>query len=227
MPARTAPAATAVLIGINVALFLWAGWWDGAAAGVLEPPATRPASLLAAIIVHGSPVRLTADLLCLWLFGENLEDRTGHLRFAAFYGVCASAAIAGSLAFPAASLLSGTGVSGAAAGVIAAHLALFPQSRILLLIPLPPAWMAEVPAAAIAAAWLAVHLAFGVLPVLDGTQASTWNTGVPGLVIAMIAGAAFIRAFARRERMRPEWWHDGARATARDRDKGSGIRDRG
>ena len=228
IPSRTVPAAALTLIGVSAAAFLWVRWSDGAIPSE-DPFAARaaaPAALLVALYTHGDWPRLALDLLCLWLFGENVEDRTGHARFAALYLLCGFAAALAPMAIPAESLVRGLAVSGAVGGIIGAHLSLFPQSRIFLLVPAPPWWSAEVPALAVAAFWTTVHLALGVLPAMAVPGASPWNSGVPGVVAAMALGALAVRACTRRERMRPEWWHDGRYGNGTE-ETGYGMRDAG
>ena len=207
MPSRTFPAITVLLMALHAAAFLYARW-SGALLprGLGDEAGGLPA--LAEAIVYDSALRLAADMAALWLFGENVEDRTGRLRFAAFYLLCGLAAVIGSLAADPASMIRAFGASGAVAGVIGAHLALFPQSRALLLVPVPPAWTTEVPALALVAFWAALHLALGVLPAMITHDTPFWDTGASGIIVAMAGGAIAVRAFTRRERMRPEWWHD-------------------
>jgi len=210
MPARTAPAAALMLIGLHAAAWLWMRWAVGApvTAAPVAVDADVP-SLFAAMFVHGDWPRLAADLLCLWLFGENVEDRTGHGRFIGLYLLCGLAAVSGPVAASSESMIRAIGATGAVAGVIGAHLALFPRSRIVLLIPVPSAWTAEIPALVMAAFWATLHFALGVLPALAAGDASVWSTGAPGIIAAMALGAIIIRVLTQRERMRPEWWHDG------------------
>jgi len=209
MPSRTAPAAALMLIGLHAAAWLCMRWAVGAPA--TAAPVTVDAdipSLFAAMFVHGDWPRLAVDLLCLWLFGESVEDRTGHGRFTVLYLLCGLAAVSGPAVTSSDSMVRAIGATGAVAGVIGAHLALFPRSRIVLLIPVPPAWTAEIPAWVMAAFWATLHFALGVLPALAAGDASFWSTGAPGVIAAMALGAIIIRVFTQRERMRPEWWHD-------------------
>jgi membrane associated rhomboid family serine protease len=193
MPSRTFPAVTVALIAAHTAAFLFAG------AGTDTPRWSWSETL-----VHDDGVRLGADAVCLWLFGDNVEDRMGRSRFAVFYLLCGLAAAASALATG--SAVEGIAASGAVGGAIGAHLALFPQSRVFLLAPAPPTWTIEAPALVLAAFWTALHLALGALPADPVTAVRT--AAISGLAAGMVAGAISIRAFTRRERMRPEWWHD-------------------
>ena len=105
-------------------------------------------SVLTAMFLHGGWLHLLGNMLFLWIFGNNIEDRMGHVRFALFYLVCGYAA---SYGFALANSGSGEpliGASGAVAGVLGAYLVLYPRARVWVLVPflvfLPlrlPAWI--------------------------------------------------------------------------------------
>ncbi|MET9390724.1 rhomboid family intramembrane serine protease [Streptomyces sp. NPDC006624] len=105
-------------------------------------------SVLTAMFLHGGWLHLLGNMLFLWIFGNNVEDRMGHVRFLLFYLVCGYAA---SYAFALLDAGSGApliGASGAIAGVLGAYLVLYPKARVWVLVPflifLPlrlPAWI--------------------------------------------------------------------------------------
>jgi membrane associated rhomboid family serine protease len=105
-------------------------------------------SALTAMFLHGGWLHLLGNMLFLWIFGNNIEDRMGHIRFLLFYAVCGYAA---SYVFALANATSGDpliGASGAIAGVLGAYLVLYPRARVWVLVPflifLPlrlPAWI--------------------------------------------------------------------------------------
>jgi membrane associated rhomboid family serine protease len=105
---------------------------------VLAPPTydKSPAlSVLTAMFLHGSWLHLLGNMLFLWIFGNNVEDRMGHVRFLLFYLVCGYAAGYG---FALANSGSGDpliGASGAIAGVLGAYLVLYPRARVWVLVP--------------------------------------------------------------------------------------------
>ncbi|MFR9797614.1 rhomboid family intramembrane serine protease [Streptomyces sp. MS06] len=107
-----------------------------------------PLSVLTAMFLHGSWLHLLGNMLFLLIFGNNVEDRMGHVRFAVFYGVCGYAAGYGFALFNAGSSEPLIGASGAIAGVLGAYLVLYPRARVWVLVPflvfLPlrlPAWL--------------------------------------------------------------------------------------
>jgi membrane associated rhomboid family serine protease len=92
-------------------------------------------SVLTAMFLHGSWLHLLGNMLFLWIFGNNIEDRMGHIRFALFYVVCGYAA---AYVFALANSDSGDpliGASGAIAGVLGAYLVLYPKARVWVLVP--------------------------------------------------------------------------------------------
>jgi membrane associated rhomboid family serine protease len=118
---------------------------------VLGPPAYHkvPAlSVLYSMFLHGGWLHLLSNMLFLWVFGNNIEDRLGRLRFTLFYLVCGYLAAYGfALANPD-STQPLIGASGAIAGVLGAYLMLYPRARVWSLVPfllfLPlrlPAWL--------------------------------------------------------------------------------------
>ncbi len=103
-------------------------------AGSRGLPAT--ATLFTSMFLHGGWVHVIGNMLYLWIFGNNVEDALGHMRFAMFYVACGlAAAIAQGYADPS-STLPMIGASGAIAGVLGAYLLLYPRAKVLVLIPL-------------------------------------------------------------------------------------------
>ena len=180
IPTRTAPTVTLALAAAMGAACLWPSvreWW----------------------------LPWTAHAVVLWLTGRTLEDRLGHARFGAFAAACAAAAFTAPLAAGRQGDLFWT-VCGIAAGLIAGYLVMFPQSRILTIVPVVIGIeVADVPA------WVV----FGLWAVLQGAgawAALTWTAAADpmGMVIAAAAGAAAGAAgsvtLRRPERMRVDWW---------------------
>ncbi len=179
IPARTRPLATLTLIALNVLIFLLP-------AGVVSLNAVT------GMFVHGSGWHLGGNLLYLWLFGENVEDRLGRGRYAAFYlaaGLVASLA-AGTVDPRAATPM--VGASGAVAGVLGGYLVLYPQSRVLTLLPLP-LMLFEVPAFFFLGVWFVAVFLSGL-------------AHVAGVCAGFLVGAALVRPLQRPERARVEWW---------------------
>ena len=86
------------------------------------------------MFLHGGWLHFLGNMLYLWIFGDNVEDRLGHFAFLVFYLVCGAAAGLAHIFMNPASLLPTLGASGAIAGVMGAYFVLYPQSRILTLV---------------------------------------------------------------------------------------------
>jgi membrane associated rhomboid family serine protease len=88
------------------------------------------------MFLHGGWLHLILNMWTLWLFGGAVEDRFGHVRYVLFYLLCGLAAGLTHFWTNTASTVPVVGASGAIAGVLAAYMALFPRSRIILLVPI-------------------------------------------------------------------------------------------
>ncbi|MDZ7752361.1 MAG: rhomboid family intramembrane serine protease [Gammaproteobacteria bacterium] len=147
------------------------------------------ATLLTTLFLHGDLPHLLGNMLFLWVFGDNVEEAMGHLRFLAFYLLCGVlAALAHGLADPY-SIKPLIGASGAVAGVMGAYVMLHPRVRILILVvgrlPL------YLPAYLILGAWLLFQL---VMPMAAGDgHAVAWWAHVAGFM----AGAVLVITFRR------------------------------
>ena len=84
---------------------------------------------------HGGWLHLLGNMLYLWIFGDNVEDRLGHFRYLLFYVIAGAAAGITQVALNPASPLPTIGASGAIAGVLGAYLVTFPRSRVLTFFP--------------------------------------------------------------------------------------------
>ena len=133
--------------------------WDG---DPLAPARFLP--LFTSMFWHGGWLHLLGNMLYLWIFGDNVEDKLGHARYLLFYllgGLCAALL---EIAVAPESLLPTIGASGAIAAVLGAYLISFPRSRVLTFIPIffiP--WFVEIPAVLYLAVWFALQLLSGVV----------------------------------------------------------------
>jgi membrane associated rhomboid family serine protease len=93
-----------------------------------------PLSLVYSLFMHGSWLHLLGNMLFLWIFGNNIEDRLGRIKFVFFYLLCGIAASLTHVLFNLDSLVPVIGASGAVSGVMGAYLALFPTARVRTLV---------------------------------------------------------------------------------------------
>lgn len=91
-------------------------------------------TLFSSMFLHGGIVHLAGNMLYLWIFGDNVEEAMGHVKFLLFYLLCGIIASFSQLLLNSASSIPQLGASGAIAGVLAAYFMLFPYSRILTLV---------------------------------------------------------------------------------------------
>jgi membrane associated rhomboid family serine protease len=105
-------------------------------ARLLEQTANAWPTIFSSMFLHGNLFHLGSNMLFLWIFGNNIEDALGRMRFALFYALCGlTAGLAQTLSAPA-STIPMVGASGAVAGIMGAYLVLYPKARIITLIPL-------------------------------------------------------------------------------------------
>jgi membrane associated rhomboid family serine protease len=90
-------------------------------------------TLLFSMFMHASWLHIGGNMLYLWIFGDNIEDRIGHAKFLIFYLICGFAASAADIIFKTNSVIPSLGASGAIAGVLGAYLILFPKRQIRVL----------------------------------------------------------------------------------------------
>lgn len=103
---------------------------DIAPAGAVPPPLT----LFTAMFVHGGVLHLVGNMLYLWIFGDNIEDRIGHVKFVFFYLSVGLAASMTHILVDPDSTVPMIGASGAIAGVLGAYFLLFPRAQVLTLV---------------------------------------------------------------------------------------------
>ena len=118
--------------GQSVALDLYAG------------PKPIYLTLLTSMFMHASWMHIIGNMVYLWIFGDNIEDRLGHAKFLVFYLICGFAASLAHILFGPDSMIPSLGASGAIAGVLGSYLMLFPRKNVRVLgarsIVNMPAW---------------------------------------------------------------------------------------
>ena len=102
----------------------------------LTDPRRQVFHIFSSMFLHGSWMHLLGNLWFLWVFGNNIEDSMGHVRFVVFYLVCGVAAALLQVAFNSASVIPMVGASGASSGVMGGSLVLYPRVRVFTLVPI-------------------------------------------------------------------------------------------
>ncbi|HYN07582.1 MAG TPA: rhomboid family intramembrane serine protease [Vicinamibacterales bacterium] len=211
IPSRTTPWVTLSLLAANALVFTAALALDAHArlnlyfTFGLVPGELAWTSLVTSLFLHNGWLHLGSNLLALWIFGENVEDRMGHARFLAFYVLCGIAgALLGSWTSPDL-VVPIVGPGAAIAGVIGAYFAMFPHSRLLVLLPLVVVIdVIEIPAVVFAAFWAVMQLVgdVGRIVVSPGDSAFVMWTHAGGFVTGLVA----VWIFRQPERLKVDWW---------------------
>ncbi|BDQ35220.1 rhomboid family intramembrane serine protease [Pseudodesulfovibrio portus] len=178
------------LLGVVPARFFQPDWavWAGY-------PDTWGWPFLTYMFLHGGWLHVIMNMWMLWIFGDNIEDVTGHGKFVLFYVLCGLAAVALHMSFEQTSPTPIVGASGAVAGVMGAYTVLYPQGRVLTLVPIVIyPLILRIPAALFLGVWFVMQLLSG----LYSTSANTahgvaWWAHVGGF----IAGIVLINYFRR------------------------------
>ncbi len=211
IPSRTTPIVTISLIVANVLVFLYELTLGRAVNDFtlyfgLVPAAFSWVAVFTSMFLHGGLFHVAGNMLYLWIFGDNVEDRMGHGRFLVFYLLCGTAAALAQTITAPDSVVPMVGASGAIAGVMGAYFVLYPKSRIVTLLPLFFFFqIIEVPAIFFLGIWFVMQFLSGVGSI--GT-AATGGVAVWAHVAGFLAGLSGVIVFRRPERQRVEWWHD-------------------
>jgi membrane associated rhomboid family serine protease len=216
IPSRTFPALVIAIIVLNAFAFLFEQTLSDRELALfvrvygMVPASFTWSSVFTSMFLHGGWMHILGNMLFLWIFGDNVEDRLGHGRFVVFYLLCGMVAALAHVMSEPGSLIPTIGASGAVAGVMGAYFVLYPHSRILTLLPLFIFWQViEVPAVLFLGLWFALQLFSGVGTMLMATQgAPAGGIAFWAHVAGFVAGVVLVFAFRRPERARVEWWGD-------------------
>ena len=190
---RITPVVTYVLIALNVVFFLvemsggeaFIQRWAFVPRRFLADPAGDFATLFTAMFMHAGWLHLLGNMLYLWIFGDNVEDRFGHAKFVIFYLICGVAATFAQLAFSADSAVPNLGASGAVAGVLGAYLLLYPKGQVRVMMG---RGVVPAPALVVIGLWFALQLFSGI-----GSVASNVDDGGGVAYMAHVGG--FVMGF--------------------------------
>jgi membrane associated rhomboid family serine protease len=174
---RTVPVVTYALLALNILFFFielsggeaFIEKWAFVPSRFLANPVGDSLTLFTAMFMHAGWLHLGGNMLYLWIFGDNVEDRFGHIKFTIFYLVCGLAATFAQLAFSTGSNVPNLGASGAIAGVLGAYILLFPQGKVKVL---QGQRVIQVSALIVIGLWIVLQLFSGI-----GSITSTADTG--------------------------------------------------
>ena len=202
-PQVDTPIATYVLIGLNVlAWFFLQGFGDeqalrssvqqfGLKPGELfsnEHYTGQWSELISSMFMHGSWMHIIGNMWFLWIFGDNIEDSMGSVRFVVFYLLSGLAAAAAQIVSDTSSMIPMVGASGAIGGVMGAYIVLYPKVKVHMLVFI---MIIRVPAIAMLGYWMGVQLIGGV----SSIGASGGGTAFWAHVGGFAAGAILVWFF--------------------------------
>jgi membrane associated rhomboid family serine protease len=235
VPSRTVPFVNCALIAINgLAFFLELGMGRGLER-FIKQNAVVPArftgddlslqipeilattldpalggTVLLSMFLHGGWAHFLGNMLYLWIFGDNVEDRMGHTRYLVFYMLCGWAASFAHIAASPDSTLPSIGASGAIAGVLGAYVTLYPRARVVTLIPLGFYMeMLQVPAMFFLGFWFLQQFLYGMLSVTNTAQTGgvAWWAHIGGFAAGFLL-VWFFQSGKRRPPKRDTWWEN-------------------
>lgn len=201
-PTRRAPVFTVAILGVNLAVFLYAVFLGStgfkvftlrlglipfeimhARDAVSPTPIPLYLTFFTAMFMHGGWVHLAGNMLYLWTFGNSIEDTLGHFRFLAFYLFCGVAATLAHVLSAPDSTVPLVGASGAIAGVLGAYMALFPGVRVHILVFLFFfIQVVRVPALIVLGLWFIIQL---VNASVQG-EGVAWYAHIAGFVVGYL-----------------------------------------
>jgi membrane associated rhomboid family serine protease len=224
-PTRTFSYLTAALIAVNVAVFLLEPEFGiGESQATLEflcrwgtvpfevtrgepnclgsavPDKNIYLSLITSMFLHGGPLHLGGNMLFLWVFGNNIEDVLGRIKYLLFYLVTGLAASFAHIATDVGSTVPAIGASGAISGLLGAYIVLFPRARVTTIAFFLFIQVIKLPAMVVLGLWFATQFLIGLTQQAGGGGVA-WMAHVGGFV----AGALLIFVFGGRPR-RVRWW---------------------
>jgi membrane associated rhomboid family serine protease len=212
IPSRTTPVATIALIVLNACAFLYElTLGDGALQALVQTYGVVPSELSWPTIVtsqflHAGWLHFLGNMLYLWIFGDNVEDRLGHGGFVLFYLGCGAAAAIGQAGMNPASYVPMIGASGAIAGVMGAYFVLFPQSRVLTAVFIVIVMdLVEIPAIFFLGIWFLMQFFSGVGSL--GADAADGGVAFWAHVIGFAVGAVTGLMWRARDDSAHERWH--------------------
>lgn len=172
---RTVPLVTYALIVLNVIFFFvelsggdaFIQKWAFVPSRFLANPGGDFLTIFTAMFMHGGWLHLGGNMLYLWIFGDNVEDRFGHVKFIVFYLLCGIVATFAQLAFSTGSNVPNLGASGAIAGVLGAYIVMFPKGRVNVLMG---RGVIPMPALVVIGLWIVLQLFSSIGSIADTAQ---------------------------------------------------------
>lgn len=194
---RSVPVVTYLLVAANIFVFLleqiggdnFVYTWSFTPSYFLANPGVEWITIFTSMFLHASWLHILGNMLYLWIFGDNVEDRMGHFRFLIFYLLCGVVASLTQLFFTAATDLSvpTLGASGAIAGVLASYLVLFPRQRVRVFVL---AWIIPLPSLVVIGLWFLLQIGSQMSAASDGVA---YMAHIGGFIAGLLLTGLFRR----------------------------------
>lgn len=195
---RLFPVVTWALVIINVLVFFlelsggenFIYRWSFIPLRFAQDPNGNLITILTSMFMHAGWLHLGGNMLYLLIFGDNVEDRFGHVKFLIFYLLCGVVAMFAQFILAPSLDIPNLGASGAIAGVLGAYIILFPQRRVRVLIV---SWVVRLPAILVIGAWILLQLVSGIgtISTASGTGGVAYMAHIGGFVGGVILSFFF------------------------------------
>lgn len=216
VPTRTLPIIAVGFIFVNILIFLWQRFALQSSASELiykyygfvphefiisltSQWALVPYNVMTiftSMFLHGSFLHLAGNMLYLWIFGKNVEDALGHIRFIFFYLVSGFIAVVFQLLYDPSSNVPMIGASGAISGVLGAYLVLYPYARIkTLLIIIIFIKVIELPAILLLTIWFFMQVLYST-----SMEGVAWYAHIGGFIFGLLTAKLFVRKSGRKSK---------------------------
>ena len=190
---RTVPFVTYLLILVNALFFVaelalgdaFIVQWSFVPQRFLDNPVGDILTLFSSMFMHAGWLHIAGNMLYLWIFGDNVEDRFGHVKFLIFYLICGLAATFAQMAFNMHSEIPNLGASGAIAGVLGAYILMFPKAKVRVLMG---RGVVPVPALIVLGFWIILQFLSGVGSIMgpSGEGGVAYMAHIGGFIIGFV-----------------------------------------
>jgi len=192
---RTVPVVTYALIVVNVLFFLvelsagdaFIQRWSVIPSQLLANPVAEFITVFTAMFMHAGWLHLLGNMLYLWIFGDNVEDRLGHAKFLIFYLLCGIAATYAQVLVNPNSNVANLGASGAIAGVLGAYLIMFPGGRVQVMMG---RGIIPMPALVVIGFWFLLQV-FSSIGAVSNEGGVAYMAHVGGFIAGLVLGLLF------------------------------------
>ncbi len=217
-PIYSFPFLTIAIIGLNTGIYIWQitsplseeipFWYGAIPHSILTMKSAQPVApfitLFTSMFLHGSLFHLIGNMLYLWIFGNNIEDRLGHIRFLIFYLLAGIAAAYSHAIIEPSSQIPMIGASGAISGVLGAYLILYPHARVHTLVFFGFfIQVVRIPALIVIGFWAIIQLINGMITTAIPQQGGVaWFAHIGGFIF----GVFTIKLWLPKRRYQIRWW---------------------